>query len=227
MAKPISPPPEAREFRLTTLALRNRNTVILVTLMLAIFGLVAYTSMSLEMFPEINIPNVFVKTIYPGNPPVDMENLITRPLEKEIQGITGIKDMTSVSTQDNSDIFIEFNSNVDIQEALQDVKDAVDKARSELPSDLLLDPVVMDFDFNEFPILSINLSGEYSLTELKEYAEFLQDEIETLAEVSKVDLKGLNEREIQINVDQHKLESFELSCRDIEDAGLGGTPVPT
>lgn len=218
MAKSIIPPPESRQFRLTTLALRNRNTVILITLLLAVFGVVAYTSMSLEMFPEINIPNVFVKTIYPGNPPVDMENLITRPLEKEIQGITGIKEMSSVSTQDNSDIFIEFNSNVDIQEALQDVKDSVDKARSELPSDLLLDPVVMDFDFNEFPILSINLSGEYSLTELKEFAEYLQDEIETLPEVSKVDLKGLNEREIQINVDQHKLESFELSFRDIEDA---------
>jgi len=218
MSGPLHSSPKSREFRLTTLALGNRNTVILATLVLAVFGLIAYTSMPMEMFPEINIPNVFVKTMYPGNPPVDMENLITRPLEKEIQGINGIKEMTSVSTQDNSDIFVEFNSGVDIKEALQDVKDAVDKARSELPSDLLLDPVVMDFDFNEFPILNINLSGEYSLTELKEFAEYLQDDIEALAEISKVDIKGLNEREIQVNVDQHKLESFELSFRDIEDA---------
>jgi len=218
MSDSLKSPPKSREFRLTTLALSNRNTVILATVLLAVFGLVAYTSMPMEMFPEINMPNVFVKTMYPGNPPVDMENLVTRPLEKEIHGISGIKEMTSVSTQDNSDIFVEFNSRVDIKEALQDVKDAVDKARSELPSDLLLDPVVMDFDFNEFPILSINLSGEYSLTELKEFAEYLQDEIEALAEISKVDLKGLNEREIQINVDQHKLESFQLSFDDIENA---------
>ena len=209
---------KSREFRLTTLALKNRNTVILATLLLAVFGLWSYTSMPMEMFPEVNMPNIFVKTLYPGNPPVDMENLITRPLEKEIHGINGIKELTSVSTQDNSDIFVEFNTGVDIKEALQDVKDAVDKARSELPDDLLMDPVVMDFDFNEFPILSINLSGEYSVAELKEYAEYLQDEIETLTEISKVSLKGLNDREIQINVDQHKLESFKLSFRDIEDA---------
>jgi multidrug efflux pump len=207
-----------REFPLTTLALKNRNTIFLIAILLAVFGIVSYNTMPMELFPEINMPNIFVKTVYPGNPPIDMENLITRPLEKEIHTITGIKELRSVSTQDNSDIFIEFNTNVNIDEALQDVKDAVDKAKSELPNDLDMDPLVMDFDFNEFPIININLSGDYSIDELKDYAEYLEDEIEAIPEISKVEIKGLDNREIQINVDPHKLEAFELGFRDIEDA---------
>lgn len=207
-----------REFKLTTFSLNNRSTIILLTLLLAFFGMVAYKTMSLELFPEINMPNIFVKTVYPGNSPIDMENLITRPLEKEIHTINGIKELRSVSTQDNSDIFIEFNTDVVIDDALQDVKDAVDKAKSELPNDLDMDPVVMDFDFNEFPIINVNLSGDYSIEELKDYAEFLEDEIEAIPQISKVEIMGLNEREIQVNVDPHKLETFELTFRDIEDA---------
>ena len=141
-----------REFKLTTLSLKNTSTIFLVIFMLALFGIVSYNTMPMEMFPEVNMPNIFVKTVYPGNPPLAMENLITRPLEKEIQSVKGIKEMKSKSTQDNSDIFIEFNTGVVIKQALQDVKDAVDKAKSELPNDLDMDPIVVDFDFNEFPI---------------------------------------------------------------------------
>jgi len=207
-----------REFKMTTWALENKSTVFLMTILLAVFGIVAYNTMPMELFPEINMPNIFVKTVYPGNAPIDMENLITRPLEKEIHPITGIKELRSVSTQDNSDIFIEFNTNIDIDSALQDVKDAVDKAKSELPDDLNMDPLVMDFDFNEFPIININLSGDYSINELKDYAEYLEDEIESIPEISKVEIKGLNEREIQINVDPYKLETFQLTFGDIENA---------
>lgn len=207
-----------REFKLTTLSLNNRSTIILIALMLAFFGMVAYKTMPMELFPEVNMPNIFVKTVYPGNSPIDMENLITRPLEKEIHTVSGIKELRSVSTQDNSDLFIEFNSDVIIADALQDVKDAVDKAKSELPNDLDMDPLVMDIDFNEFPIININLSGDYSIEELKHYAEYLEDEIEAISQISKVEIKGLNEREIQINVDPHKLETFEIGFKDIEDA---------
>jgi len=207
-----------REFKLTTLSLKNRSTVFLLIALLAAFGIYSYKEMPMEMFPEVNMPNIFVKTVYPGNPPLDMENLITRPLEKEIHTINGIKELRSNSTQDNSDIFIEFNSGVDIKEALQDVKDAVDKAKSELPNDLDMDPLVMDFDVNEFPIININLSGDFSINELKDYAEYLQDEIEAIAEISKVEIKGLDDREIQINVDPHKMETFQIGFKDIEDA---------
>jgi len=207
-----------REFPPTTFALQNRNTVILMVLLLVLFGLMAYRTMPLELFPQVNLPYVFVNTIYAGNSPVDIENLITRPLEKEINTINGIKQLRSVSSQDNSNIFIEFNSDVKIDKALQDVKDAVDKAKSELPNDLRVDPMVIELDFNEFPVININLSGDFSVDEMKDYAEILKDEIENIPEISKVQISGLNERQIQINVDPLKMEAFRLGFNDIENA---------
>jgi len=207
-----------REFKLTSLALKNRNTVFLLTGVIILFGMFSYRSLPKELFPEIVLPTVLVQTLYPGNPPLDIENLITRPLEKEVEGVKGIKEIVSTSAQDASLIFVEFNTDVDIKVALQDVKDAVDKAKSELPNDLLQDPLVEDIDFSEFPILNINLSGDYSVEELKDYAEYLEDKIESVAEISKVEIRGVDEREIKVNVDLLKLEAYQLTFDDIEFA---------
>ncbi len=207
-----------REFGLSTWALKNKNTVFLMILLLLGFGMYSYRSLPKELFPDLVWPTIFVQTIYPGNTPVDIENLITRPLEKEIESAKGVKEIRSTSSQDVSAIFVEFNTNVAIEDALQEVKDAVDKAKGELPDDLLDDPMVLDLDLSEFPIMNINLSGDYSINELKRYAELLEDEIERVQEISKVEITGINEREVQINVDMHKLAAFELSFDDIENA---------
>lgn len=207
-----------REFKLTTLALKNKNTVFLLTFALAAFGLFSYVQLPKELQPDISVPWILVTTVYPGNAPVDIENLISRPLEKEIETIKGIKKMTSTSAQDYSLVFIEFNTNIEISEALSDVKDAVDKAKNELPNDLEEDPLVDDIEMSEFPIVNINLSGDYSLVELKKYAEFLEDEIETIYEVARVDITGINDREIKINVDVHKMNANKLNFDDIENA---------
>ncbi|OQX77817.1 MAG: copper transporter, partial [Bacteroidetes bacterium 4484_249] len=207
-----------REFKLTTIALNNKNTVFLLLVILVAFGFYSYRSLPKELFPDIYIPTVMVQTVYPGNPPVDIENLITRPIEKELESIKGIKNITSNSLQDVSSIFVEFTTNVEINQALQEVRDAVDKAKSELPNDLLDDPYISDIDFSEFPIISINLSGDFSLNELKNYAEYLEDEIESIYEISKVEISGLNEREVKINVDMLKMATYELSFNDIENA---------
>ena len=137
-----------RDFKLSTWALNNKNTVYLFTVITIIFGFVAYVSLPKELFPDIKIPTVMVQTIYPGNPPIDMENLVTRPLEKQIESVKGIKKMTSISSQDASSIFVEFHTNVDIRTALDDVKDAVDKAKKDLPDDLPSDPQVTDIDMS-------------------------------------------------------------------------------
>lgn len=207
-----------REFKLSSWALRNKNTVFLMVILLLMFGFYSYRSLPKELFPDVVWPTIFVQTMYPGNPPLDIENLITRPLEKEIESVKGVKVIKSTSTQDVSAIFVEFNTDVNLEDALQEVKDAVDKAKSELPDNLLTDPMVIDLDLSEFPIMNINLSGDYSINELKEYAEYLEDEIERVSEVSKVEITGVNEREVQINVDMHKLNVFELSFSDIENA---------
>ncbi len=209
---------KVRNFGLTTAALKNRNTVILLTVVLAVYGLITYMQMPKESFPDIKIAKVFVKTVYPGNPPVDMENLITRPLEKELHTIKGVKELSSTSSQDNSDIVVEFKSDYDIKKAVQDVKDAVDNAKSEMPDDLKMDPIVMELDASEFPILSINLSGDFSIEELRIISDDLKDEIEAVPEISKVEIKGLNDRQINVYMDRRKMTANNISFKNIEDA---------
>ncbi|NQU35120.1 MAG: efflux RND transporter permease subunit [Bacteroidetes bacterium] len=207
-----------RNFWLSTWALNNKNTVYLITVVTILFGFYSYISLPKELFPEINIPTIMVQTLYPGNPPVDIENLITRNLEKEIESVKGIKDMTSVSSQDASNIFIEFNTDVEIKVALQDVKDAVDKAKSELPDDLPFDPIVTDIDLSEFPVININLSGDFSVNELKDFAEDLREEFETISEVSTVNLTGITEKEVKIILDPFLMGTMQVSYGDVENA---------
>lgn len=206
-----------REFKLTSLALKNKNTVYLLTVILLFFGIYSYINLPKELFPEIVWPQIMVQTVYPGNSPEDIENLITRPIEKEVDNVRGLKELTSISAQDASMIFAEFNTDVDLEDALRRVKDAVDNAKRDLPpvNDQFPGPLVFDIDFSEFAILNINLSGDYSVEELKFYAEYLQDEMENINEVSKVIIEGVNDREIKINVDLMRLEAYELTFNDI------------
>ena len=207
-----------KEFKLTSLALKNKTTIYLLTALLFIFGVFSYTSLPKELFPEVYYPTIMVTTPYPGNPPLDMENLVTRPLEKEIERVKGLKKITSTSSQDISAIFVEFNPGIEISTALREVKDAIDKAKSNLPDDLPTDPAASDIDFSEFPVININIYGDYSVNELKRFAEFIEDELEEVDEISKVEIKGITEREIKINVDLHQMEAKKISFNDIEGA---------
>ena len=207
-----------RKFTPTYMALKNKTTVYILTGLMVFFGLFSYTSMPRELFPEIVVPYIFIQTIYPGNSPVDIENFITRPIEKELKGMQGVKKVSSASYQDVSIIIVEFNTDVNVKQALQDTKDRVDKSKTELPDDLDSDPLVQDLDFSEFPIMNVNLSGDFSLRDLKKFAETLQDEFEGLNEVSEAKLKGVDEREIQINVDPYKLEASGLTFQDVAKA---------
>jgi multidrug efflux pump subunit AcrB len=207
-----------RSFGLTNLALRNRISIYILAILLAVMGVYSYTTMPKEAFPEIVIPTVYVGTPYPGNSPADIENLVTRPIEKEIQGIDGIKEIRSTSQQDFSSIIVEFNTGVDISAGLQDVKDAVDEAEGELPGDLPEEPNVRELDFSDMPIMTVNLSGDYPQRELKSYTENLQDEIEEINEISQANITGDLERQINIKANLPKMEAAGVTFRDIENA---------
>jgi len=207
-----------REFKLTTLALKNRTSVMLLTLTIVLFGIVSYIVLPKELFPEVNLPYIMVQTIYSGNPPSDMENLVTRVLEKELESVKGVKKMNSTSSQDASSIMLEFNFDVDVKDAKQEVKDAVDRAESDLPNDLTVDPMVIEIDVSEFPVLNLNLSGDYSIDELKKYGEILEERIEAVPEISKVEIQGIADKEVRVDVDLHKLNSRILALSDIENA---------
>ncbi len=207
-----------KEFKLTNIALRNRTTIYIFTVILVIFGVMQYNSTPKEKFPEIVFPYFMIGTIHPGTSPADVENLITHPIEKHLKGIDGVKQIVSNSIQDYSSIFIEFELSADEIQAYLDVKQAVDDARSELPTDLFQDPEISRIDLSEIPILFINLSGDIGLVKLKELAEKLQDEIEALEEITRADIAGALDREIQINVDLYKMQAAGLSFNSIINA---------
>ena len=204
-----------KEFKPTSWAIDNKTSVYVLAIIIAAFGLMNYFSITKEQFPEIIIPTELVYTVYQGTSPADIENLITRPLEKNLKSINGVKSINSHSIQDYSTIVVEFRTDVQSTEARQRVKDAVDKTKKDLPTDLKMDPQVKDIDFSEIPIMYLNISGNIGLDKLKKYADLAQDRIESLKEITRVDIVGALDREIQVDVDMYKLQAASLTFNDI------------
>ena len=207
-----------KEFGLTSLAIDNATSVFLVSFMILLFGLQSYQNMPKQQYPDASMPTIFVNTPYFGNSAEEIENLISRPIEKELEGVEGIKSVNSTSIQDFSVIVAEFDASLEMSEVLRKTKDAVDKAKSELPTDLKKDPEILEINFSEIPIVTVNVSGDYSPDELRAYAEQLENKIELIKEVSKVQMRGQQEREMKIDVDLNKMQSLKVSFTDIENA---------
>ena len=209
-----------KEFGPTSWSIKNRTSIYLLILFVSAIGIYLFVTLPKEQFPDVVIPTIYVQTIQVGNSPRDIENLITRPIEKQIKGITGAKinKITSSSLQDFSAIMVEFETDVRTEVALQKVKDAVDKARTDLPTDLTEEPNVLEVSFSEFPIMYVNLSGNYDMMSLKEFADDAQDKLEELGEITRVDIVGAPEREFQINVDNYKMQGAGITFDDIAAA---------
>ena len=207
-----------KEFKISSLSINNRTTVYLLTVLITIIGIYSYITLPKESFPEVEIPIFNVVTVYAGASPADIENVITRPIEQELKGIDGIDVISSVSKQATSIITVEFQTSKDKLVAQQEVNDAVDKARAELPAQLTQEPQVSDFNLDDQPILNINLSGNFDLVELKEFADEIQDRIESLTDVNEAEIVGALEREIQINVDLQKMQAAGITFNSISTA---------
>ncbi len=209
-----------KEFKPTSWMIDNPTAAYFMTILVTLFGLIIFLNLPKEQFPDIVVPQLYVATVYAGNSPQDIENLVTRPIEKEIKSITGakIKKITSNSIQDFSGISVEFESDVKVDLAKQKIKDAVDKARPNLPTDLTVQPNVIEFSFSDLPIMYITVSGDYDALKLKSYAKKLKDKFEELPQISKAEIIGAPEREIQILVDKNRLEATKTSFADIEAA---------
>ncbi|MGA1380421.1 MAG: efflux RND transporter permease subunit [Schleiferiaceae bacterium] len=210
-----------RRFGLVHWAVSNRITVGVLTVIIAIAGLVAYRGMPAESFPEIAQPTIYIGTPYPGSAPLDIERLITRPLEKQLNTISGVDKITSTSVQGYSSIEVKFDFTVSVDEALRKVKDKVDavQASADFPKDLPADPNVFDLNISELlPIMNVNLSGQYTSDQLNDYAEYLEEKIEDLPAISAVDIRGIDAKEVRIMVDLRKMESLNISFGNIADA---------
>ncbi|MBK9643040.1 MAG: efflux RND transporter permease subunit [Saprospiraceae bacterium] len=207
-----------KELGFTKWCIKNSTSIYVITILICFAGFVAYNKTPKELFPDIVIPTVSIATIYPGASPQDIENLITKPIEKQLKSINGIKKISSNSVSDFSLVIAEFNTDQDPKVCKQRVSDAVDKAKKDLPNDLKDDPQVQEFDFSELPIMNINIAGDFPLDRIKNYSELLKDKIETLKEITRVDIVGGVEREIQVNVDMYRMNLSGVTFGDIEGA---------
>jgi len=206
-----------KEFRLTSFAVDHATSVIVLFVFVTVAGLLSYAAIPKESFPEAEIPTIAVNTIYPGVSPSDVESLVTRKIEEELHAISDISELTSTSVEGYSAVAAEFNSDVNLEEALQKVRERVDLARSELPSDAE-DPSIIEFDMSDMPIMQVNIAGGYGLVRLKEIGEDLQDRIESIPAVLRVSLRGGLEREVKVEVNLAKLKYYNVSFNDVLEA---------
>lgn len=206
--------------KITELTLKNRTVIIVLTAILIIAGAFSYSSIPKESNPSIEIPIFIVNTVYPGISPSDMESLITQPIERELQGINGVKDIRSTTTESFSSVVVEFDLDVPISIASQRVRERVDLARTELPPDAE-EPFIVEIDLDDFPIMTINLAADYPLSRLTELAERLKDEVETSSGIREVEMIGDVEREVQVNVDLAALNGYGLGFGQLINAIQG------
>jgi len=209
-----------KEFGPTSWSITNKTSIYLLMLFISLGGIYQFLTLPKEQFPEVVIPTMFIQTVYVGNSPKDIENLVTRPIEKQIKSISGVKinKFTSSSQQDFSLITVEFSTDVKTDVALQKVKDAVDKAKGELPNDLTQEPRVVELNISDQPIMFVNISGNYNTVQLKKYADDIKDKLEGIPQINRIDLVGAPEREFQINVDNYRMQTAGITFDDISAA---------
>jgi multidrug efflux pump subunit AcrB len=216
-----------KEFKLSSWAINNKTTIYVLMVVIFFLGISAFLSMPRENFPEIKETKIYISSIFPGNTAEDIEKLITDPLEDKLKTVSGVIEVTSTSQEDYSMIMVEFDEKITVEAAKQKVKDEVDSETSgeDWPTfnGAKVDPNIFELSMSEeFPILNINIQGDYPVDRLKEYGEYLQDEIEDLSEIKKVDIRGAQEREVEVAVDIYKMMAAQVSFQDIINAIQNG-----
>jgi len=216
-----------KEFGLSAWAINNKTTIYVMIVIILFSGFSAYQSMPRESFPEIKDTKIYISSIYPGNTAEDIEKLITDPLEDKLKTVSNVIEITSTSQEDYSMVIVEFDENISVDQAKQKVKDEIDSetAGEDWPTfnGAKVEPDVFELSMSEeFPILNINVSGDYTVGKLKEFAEYLEDEIEDLPEIKQVDIRGAQEKEAEIAVDIYKMMAAKVSFNDVIDAVNNG-----
>ncbi|WP_298348837.1 efflux RND transporter permease subunit [uncultured Dokdonia sp.] len=209
-----------KEFAISSWAIDNPTIIYVLMALFLALGMGAYLGMARENFPEINETKIYISAPYPGNTAEDIERLIVDPLEDKLQNLSDVVEVLSTSQEDYAIITVEFKEDVDVQVAKQRVKDEVDSetANEDWPTfnNAKVEPNVFDLSISEeTPILNVNVSGNYPTIKLKEYAEYLQDEIESLKEIKEATIRGAQEREVEVAVDVYKMIAAQVSFNDI------------
>ncbi len=200
---------------ISNVAIDRRSTIFVLMLMFIVVGTYSYITLPRESTPDISIPYVLVITSHEGVAPADIETLITLPIERKLKGLKDVKEIRSVSAEGSSMITIEFTPEVDIDNALQWVRDKVDQAKGDLPDDLENDPSILEVNLAEFPILMLAVAGDVEEGVLKRVAEELEDRIEGIPGVLEANLIGAREREIRVEFNPDRMAAYRLSFTEI------------
>ena len=216
-----------KEFKLSSWAIGNKTTIYMAMVLVLFLGASAYNSMPRENFPEIKETKIYISSVYPGNTAEDIEKLITDPLEDKLKTVSNVVEITSTSQEDYSMVIVEFDEGISVDKAKQKVKDEIDTQTSneDWPTfnGAKVEPNIFELSISEeMPILNINISGDYPIEKLKEFAEYLQDEIENLEEIKQVDIRGAQEKEVEVAVDIYKMMASSVSFTDIQGAISNG-----
>ncbi len=198
-------------------SIRHSTTIIVLIVILVVAGSYAYVQLPRESFPDITIPNIVVTSVYEGVAPSDMENLVTRKIEQKIASIGEIEEIRSYSSEGMSTIVIEFMSGINIDTALQKVRDKVDEARGDLPEEMD-EPTVDEINLAEFPIMTVVISGPVGLVRLKDIADDLSEDFESIQGVLEAPVYGGLEREIQVEFIPERLAAYNLSVTQVMNA---------
>ena len=209
-----------KEFGLSSWAINNKTTIYVMMVIILFLGISAYFSMPRESFPEIKETKIYVSSVFPGNTAEDIEKLITTPLEDKLKTLSNVVKINSTSQEDVSSIVVEFDEDIDVEFAKQKVKDEIETETSgedwPIFNGAKVEPNVFALSMSEeMPILNINISGDYPIGKLKEYGEYLEDEIENLPEIKKVDIRGAQIREVEVAVDIYKMMAAKVSFNDV------------
>ncbi len=199
---------------ITNWSLYHKTSIFVLLFIVVIAGIISYRNLPVESFPQIKQPVVIVAVPYLGVSPSDMETLVAQPVESKLQEISKIKKMTSTSQEGFTNIVVEFESDVDIDEAVRKVRENVDQARPELPGDIE-EPVIQEINFENIPIMMVSIVGDQSLVRLKKIAEDLQDKFEQIPGVLDVNISGGLEREVKINLNPARLRYYALGVNDV------------
>ncbi|MPT36426.1 MAG: efflux RND transporter permease subunit, partial [Flavobacterium sp.] len=205
---------------LSTTSIKRPVLTIVINLMLILFGIIGYTYLGVREFPSIDPAQISVRTSYTGANADIIESQITEPLEKAINSIDGIRNITSSSNQGSSNITIEFNLDKNLEEAANDVRDKVSQAVRSLPQDIDAPPVVSKADADSDPIITMTVqSDNKNVLELSDYADnVIAQRLQTIPGVSSVQIWGQRKYAMRLWIDPVKLASYGCTVSDVREA---------
>ena len=195
-------------------AITHSRVIIGILVFILVAGTISYITIPKEATPDVNIPFIYISLSQKGVSPEDSERLLVKPIEDEVKTVEGVKEVRSTAYSGGGNVLLEFNPGFDADKAMEDVREKVDRAKGDLPSEAD-EPTVNEVNVSAFPILLISLSGDLPDRTLQDLAEFLQDEIETIPSILEAKIGGKRKEQVDIIIDVRAIEGYDINLNTL------------